>query len=456
MKVTYSIWARVAACFLAFVLIAASCGDDDDDAATTGDTPTTAEETPIEDDSPAPDASSDDDSESSDSDSDAEAEPTSDEPDVEAPVETCDLSGEPIVLGLAAPVVSDVVQVPAIPTAAKAAAESINNRLCGINGRPIVVEHCDDKGDPNEAVICARELVDEKAVIAMVGIASPQSGAYYPVYEAGGIANVGPVPASLEDLTHPQSFPLLPGALFENAGSAALVPPGSKVVTVWGDSAVLRLAANLFVQSAEAAGVTDHEEIFIPVGTVDYAATAQQVADFDPDYIGHGSEFGLIDALNTIGLGDVPLLAGVGSFEPHFVDAYNRNDNPILVGSGFELDPSLPGRAQYLEDMAEYAPDVSSLGSGAFNAWLSVVTLAQIFADNPETIDRQALLTYLQQANAVETGVTPPIDFTSPGPIEQFPRIVNTCVYPGEFDKETQSFVGRSGGPSSGFQDCGN
>src|SRR5215217_3994110 len=74
---------------------------------------------------------------------------------------------EPIKIVATSNVVSQVTPFPAIMDNADIFAKWINARG-GINGRPLEIINCDNHGDPNSTVACARKAVSEHAV-AMIG-----------------------------------------------------------------------------------------------------------------------------------------------------------------------------------------------------------------------------------------------------------------------------------------------
>jgi branched-chain amino acid transport system substrate-binding protein len=96
----------------------------------------------------------------------------------------CSRTSGPIVIGLAGPM-TDPLGV-AQAKAARLAVDQINRRG-GVRGQPLRLRIVDDSGSENVAVLGARSLYDDAAVVAVVGhITSGPSIAAARVYGAGG------------------------------------------------------------------------------------------------------------------------------------------------------------------------------------------------------------------------------------------------------------------------------
>src|SRR5271155_373699 len=115
---------------------------------------------------------------------------------------------------------------PETPATIKAAA-SVINAAGGLDGHPIKVIVCDDKGNLNDAANCAREAVSD-GVVAAVGDNSPTGTAIDPILESAGIATIGPNPLSATDLSSPNSFTVQSGFLTVTGAAVALEQAGAK------------------------------------------------------------------------------------------------------------------------------------------------------------------------------------------------------------------------------------
>jgi ABC-type branched-subunit amino acid transport system substrate-binding protein len=125
-------------------------------------------------------------------------------------------TGAPIKVMTVAPVNTQLPPYPNIPAAAEVYEQYINAKG-GINGRPLELITCDDRGDPNEGANCARRAVDEE-VVAVVGSFVFDASRIIPVLEQGKIAWFGECcPLVAQEFTSPISFPI--GSLFPGQGA---------------------------------------------------------------------------------------------------------------------------------------------------------------------------------------------------------------------------------------------
>jgi ABC-type branched-subunit amino acid transport system substrate-binding protein len=98
----------------------------------------------------------------------------------------------------------------------------------GVNGRPLSVMVCDDRGRLEGAEGCAREAV-ARHVSAVVGAAGPVDGPALDVLAAAGIAYLGPVMPAGPELTSPVAFPLTGGIAIQVVGAARAASSGGCV-----------------------------------------------------------------------------------------------------------------------------------------------------------------------------------------------------------------------------------
>jgi ABC-type branched-subunit amino acid transport system substrate-binding protein len=92
------------------------------------------------------------------------------------------------------------------------------NAAGGVNGVKVVLDACDEKGDPNKAQDCARKFVSEKAV-AVVGDISLFGAQYTPILQQAGIPRLGCYAVSAAELISPDSYPISGGAIIMMEGA---------------------------------------------------------------------------------------------------------------------------------------------------------------------------------------------------------------------------------------------
>jgi ABC-type branched-subunit amino acid transport system substrate-binding protein len=125
------------------------------------------------------------------------------------------------------------------PAAQSAITARVNaiNAAGGINGNKVVLDACDEQGDPNKAMSCARKFVSEK-VAAVVGDISLYGAQYGPILAQAGIPRVGSYATSQAELLGANSYLLSGGAIImmegamlaaKQAGQKSLYALGSEV-----------------------------------------------------------------------------------------------------------------------------------------------------------------------------------------------------------------------------------
>jgi ABC-type branched-subunit amino acid transport system substrate-binding protein len=122
------------------------------------------------------------------------------------------LKGTPVKLGVVSPGPgSPGVVAPDAAAGARDAALALNKRG-GLDGHPVEVVYCNDKGDPNQTATCARELVNDK-VVAVVGGQLLNGNVLTPVLAKAGIPQIGLSGVQGIEFTSPNVYPLGCGGL---------------------------------------------------------------------------------------------------------------------------------------------------------------------------------------------------------------------------------------------------
>jgi branched-chain amino acid transport system substrate-binding protein len=243
---------RFAAVVLAGVLAVAACGSDDGESDTT---PTSAP-----------------------GDTSAAAPTTTAEPGVPP------ASGEPIKLGFQWSE-SGPAALPDMEIGADAAVEYVNNKLGGVNGRPIELVKCGTAGTPESSTICANNFKDSGVPLVLIS-ADPNEAVYPPVLQNNGI----PVQANSSTgllLTVNNTFASGSGAVGTMLGYAEYgrMQGHKSLLLIHIDNAgaagVIALSKPFF----QAAGV---EVRTLPVasGTADITPQLQVALIDKPDYVG--------------------------------------------------------------------------------------------------------------------------------------------------------------------------
>ncbi|HEV7679865.1 MAG TPA: ABC transporter substrate-binding protein [Candidatus Dormibacteraeota bacterium] len=341
------------------------------------------------------------------------------------------VSGAPIKVGQINAVNSQTLSLPDAPRAAQAAAKAIN-ASGGINGRPLEVVFCDDQNDPNVAATCARKLVNDDHVVALVGGISLQAASLYPILEAAGVVNFGELPCCPQDFSSKFSSPLEAGAA-GFAGLASLVQSGiTKVCFLHSTSAAASQAYTLAKPAFSRKGV-DLLEVTYPPQQVDYQPIIAQVKTNGCQAMSAATAASIVQRMVTaagqLGL-KIPMYINSQITQAAVKQLWDSGAD-VRVALTFAQDASLyPRRAQYDQEVAKYGTDiVDPVSDNTVNPWLAVHVFADL-AKKLKTYDPASFKTLLDSTTSLDTGLTQKIDLSSP-PLPAFPRLFNVSVLPG-------------------------
>ena len=127
------------------------------------------------------------------------------------------------VMGIGGYTVSDPLAF--LETDLQAAAAAVN-RAGGIHGHPLQMLICDDNGDPNKNLACARQAVADHVAAVITTDADTIAG--LPILRAAGIPDISTLGFWNQELTTKTVFPVNGGAPGEAADNAALLVKGAR------------------------------------------------------------------------------------------------------------------------------------------------------------------------------------------------------------------------------------
>jgi ABC-type branched-subunit amino acid transport system substrate-binding protein len=347
----------------------------------------------------------------------------------------------PVKIGALVPV--KALHLPHFVAALQAAARDVNAHG-GIQGRPVVIDNCDDFQDPNQSQYCARRLVADR-VIATAGSMTALSEVEAPILDEAGIPQVGSEALSPEDTYLPTAFPLDGGIFTQTAGELF----GAKrrglhsVFVATYDNPTGKLIVQIVSQLARAAGLAFLGAVYIPIAATSFAPYAQSAMQSHADlvlpnmpppslegFLGASKQAG---ARYSVGLPygaveprDIAMLGGAsgpteGSLEFAGIPPVSATDVfPALRTFKADMDAELAAG-----DPAA-APDERT--GGPLTAWLSVQVIARVA--NTLAVPTAANLAHaLRTSPTVDTfGLTAPWTPGKTGP-EAFPRVTNAAGY---------------------------
>lgn len=324
----------------------------------------------------------------------------------------------------------------------RAAARDVNAHG-GVRGRPVEIDLCDDRNDPNQAQVCARQLVAD-GVIATAANVSQFSMVEGPILDEAGIPEVGGEALNPEDSTLPTEFPLDGGIVDQLAGGVVgMLRRGLRsLLVVAVDTPAERQLAQLAGQLVRATGGLS-STAFVPLAASDLTSYVQAAMQARTDVV-----FIALPPSMTVPFLVASKRAGAryvvmvphGELRPRDIvtmggrDALTENDIQFSGLPPLSASDRFPALRQFLADMdAELAagdrnaaPELRN--SGVVSVWLSVLIIARE-ASTLATVDAAHLLRALRTRPTVDTmGLTPPWTPGLTGP-SLLPRMTNLSGY---------------------------
>lgn len=373
-------------------------------------------------------------------------------------------TGTPVPIMVVAPVKVQVGQAfENIFQSARAYAAWLNDHG-GINGKPVKVIYCDDRGDPNQAVTCARQAVSSK-VAAVVGSYSTNQASIVSVLEAANIAYFGTCCAAF-----PQEF-----------SSKASFPFGSQwAINIGLGAAAAKGCENIGVLSYDVPGFKEFLDGLYDGALKGYGKTVKarayvrltDVGDLSPQVaqVTSGTDCVVLGVTEAYVMQFLAAMKQAGA-KQRLIGMQGNLDakacanfkslcqNAIVVGT--YPDMSSPVWATYRSALATYKAkkglDYNSLGG--LGAWAGLVGFTKIAKTIKGPITGPSFLAAASETVRLKTdGLIPPINFKyewgTPGFARMFNRTVTFSTYrngafsvltPG-FHDMTPGFFGRKAG----------
>jgi ABC-type branched-subunit amino acid transport system substrate-binding protein len=307
---------------------------------------------------------------------------------------------------------------PEIPEGAIAAAKALNKKQ-GVGGRPVKVLTCDTNNDPNTAAECGRKAVDA-GVVALIGVLTPHSSSFMPLMEQNKIPSIGVVAAGASDFTSPASFPIS-GGLPATAGDLPrfLADEGAKKVSLARiDLAQAAIIPTFAKATLAKVNQTLNDDVPVPQSAPDMASYVQAA-------LANGTD-GIVvalagqDAVNFVQAAkqaDPKVKLAVISTEPGaFQKALGGQAAGIIQGLSIVPPTSVKTSEgkRFLNEMK--AAGYKETSGFRLNSWLSMQVLADV-ADGLTDVTGAAVYDKLGTTTGLETGLTPPLQWTTPADV---------------------------------------
>lgn len=380
---------RVAAALAAGSLLVAACGGDDDGASDSGGAAT---EAPADTAAPMDSGAPTDSMAPSDSGlaSDALGAPT----------------GEPIVVGMVnTEGGAGGLDFPDIRRFLEAGVGYANEHG-GLGNRPIQLETCVVKGDPETSQACAQELVGKGVELVLVGL---DLFIDYNTYGAAGVPVIGVLPIMPTDYTANALF-LTGGNATSQAASAAFAKEqlnASKVAIIHADNPGANSTAAGLEAALDVAGI---QWTAVKGGNDETDAGFQglmrQAADFEPDAIvslySDAGCIGTMRARASLGI-EAPVITTAICADKDVIDVVGDDANGWYF-AGLPADSDTPERQLLVKLLApvmdlpedEVSPTGLGLGGLGYTMWMSLYDYGQQMVEAGIDLTGQSLFDFLK------------------------------------------------------------
>jgi ABC-type branched-subunit amino acid transport system substrate-binding protein len=325
---------------------------------------------------------------------------------------------------------------PELPNGAVAAAKALNKKN-GIGGNTVEVLTCDTEDNPNTAAECGRQAVDE-GVVALVGNFTLHGDAFLPLMAENKIPSIGPRPSGAAEFTADAAFPLVGGAVTSfGALPRFLADAGAKsIAIVRPDIASGAITARFGNAALDKVGMELTHDVPIPNDAPDMSSYVEAALADGTDAIMVGlSGQQALNFVQAAKQANPEVLIAMVSTEPAKVRKALGPDAAGIIQAGGFLEPSIVKT----EEGARFLKEMKAGGFGkdesVISSWLSMQVLATIAEELPE-VTAAAVFDKLNTTTGLETGLTPPLQWTTPADIGlPLPRIFNVCALPIELTK---------------------
>jgi branched-chain amino acid transport system substrate-binding protein len=339
-------------------------------------------------------------------------------------------NGSPVSIMVSGTLSSPDLSYPQAATGAEAAAQAIN-KVGGIDGHPITVIQCNDELSPSTAVSCVQKAAQDK-VVAMVGGIDLFTAELWPTLKAANIPWVGLDPISADQATDPLSYPMTGGTVtgFYQAGRDAVQKGGKQVVIIKNQNTQATFVADIVAAGVASAGGTVAGEVVSDIGNPDPTPAADQAIARHPGAIACACNAGdgarILKAVRQAGYSG-PFTAGYATILATDVQTLGTLADNTYTPTDIAA-ASDPKASLFFDQMHAYDPTAAEDDIAA-GAWLATYAIAQLLKGQ-SALTSATLIHQLNTAPSIDTyGLAGgAITFDKPGPLPQYPRIVDPYV----------------------------
>ncbi|MSO78279.1 MAG: hypothetical protein EXQ79_01580 [Acidimicrobiia bacterium] len=335
---------------------------------------------------------------------------------------------------------SEGIPNPEIPDGAVAAAQAMNKKD-GIGGAPVEVIICDTHNDPNTAAECGRQAVDE-GVVAVIGSLTVHASSFMDLLAENKIPSIGIVLAGIAEFQGASSFPVSGGIVATAADLPRfLYDDGARAISVARPDLAAGAALKTFGDiSLEKVGSAMVNDVGVPIDAPDMSTYVEAA-------LAGGTDAIIValpgqQALNFVQAAKqadpTVKLALISTEQATVVEALGKDVAGII-----QAPTTLPPTIIKTKEGKRFLKEIKKAGfdeSGGFrlNSWIAMQVLATIAADLDE-VTAAAVFDALNVTEGLETGLTPPLQWTTPADLGSLsalaPRVFNACEVALKFTK---------------------
>lgn len=293
------------------------------------------------------------------------------------------------------------------------------NARGGINGHPLEVTTCDDKGDPTQTAACARQAVSD-GVVADIGTFTYNAAVAVPIYEQASVAVLGNCCNLSEvEYTSPNTFQMGNNPALNPSGVAQAVQDGCQNIGVLELDLPSTDDTNILYDNvAKAYGYTGEiKYVRVPLTTQDYTSQVAQITDGTDCiamFLSESNIAGMMPAFAQTG-GTQRLYGAQGNFDKVSIKGFETLPG-VADGVVYGAYPPLNNDVwkDFREAIATYdAPaDLEYNSLSALGTWAAFTAFTQVVEEMDGEITAPTVLAALSKATVDTGGMTPVIDFT--------------------------------------------
>ena len=290
------------------------------------------------------------------------------------------------------------------------------NAAGGVKGHPVELVVCSDNNDANLSAKCARDLTDDKSIIALVGSGSTSAANADPILEAAKIASVGGELSQTPDFSSPVVFPVHIGGQ-QVAGAAAILTDvlNKKNISIAYIDAPAGAVLPPLIETGvlKPRGLKWNAQVPVAVGIGDVTPQAAALFGSDGIVIAHTQDISarLIKAVRQQYGTQLPIATSGAVFDPaSLTDLVGGDMKNVYISSPFNLESK--GFQRFLAEMKQYNP-TGVTSSRAAAAWLSIKLFTDTANSIPGDVTRASVLAAMEKVSGYDTGgMTRPLDYT--------------------------------------------